>query len=212
MNPISAYFNRAISASRNPNKAWYLILVVAALAISGCGEDEKTPAQQLAESAGVPSGATGSSSRAGQGATAGGSTGKTGGANKAEEAPKKNKKPSNPRVQVPNSEKPQTKIDSTEPSRMSVTINLKNGKMAETTPTIVMVPTEIDVDLDVYVEDNQSYTLKVVKAEGRATEAPIFPKKGIYTYSLGPMLDGQVATVKLGKKTIEIKAGAEPGP
>lgn len=211
MNPISAYFNRAISASRNPNKAWYLILVVAALAISGCGEDEKTPAQQLAESAGVPTGATGSA-RAGQGATAGGSTGKTGGTKKAEEAPKKTKKPSNPSVQVPNSEKPQTKTDSTEPSRMAVTINLENGKMAETTPTIVMVPTDIDVELDVYVKDNQSYTLKVVKAEDRATEAPIFPKKGIYTYSIGQMLDGQVATVKLGKKTIEIRAGAEPGP
>lgn len=211
MTSISAFIDRAISASLKRNTAVYLIVMVAALAISGCGEDEKTPAQKLAESATSSVGPPGTTP-ADPGGTEAGSTGASNEAKKESSSKSKSKKRSNPDVQIPNSEKPKTESDTTEPARMALTINLKNGKFTSTTPTNLLVPTEIDVELDVYVQDNRRYTLTVVKAKGGGTESPIFPKKGYYTFPIGAMAEGQVATVKLGDETIKIKAGAEPGP
>lgn len=213
MTSVSAKMNRVISNSRSANRALYLLLIVSALAFSACGDEEQTPAQQLADSVSAATGATDSAGATGSTAKATESKKSKSESSKEKSSSDSKSTPKNSNIQVPNSEKPQQEIDSAEPSRISLTLTLKNGKFASTTPMMPIVPSGIQIDLDVYVKDDRSYRLLVNDGTGRATETPVFPKAGIYTYSrIGVMTDDQVATVRLGDQKIEITAGAEAGP
>lgn len=209
MTSVSAKINRVLRPSRSAKRAVYLLLIVLSFALSACGGDEKPAAEPFADSA---TNATGP--KPDDGAT--GSTSKSGDAKQQKSSSKQEStagskaKSKSTTVQVPNNEKPQTESNSTEPSRMALTLNLKNGKFSSTTPTMPIVPSGIQIDLDVYVEDGRTYRLKVSDGTGRVAETPVFAKPGFYTYSrIGVMSVDQVATVTLGKQEIKITAAED---